>query len=190
MSSNGAPRSVTALLDRWRAGDAHAVDLLIPLIYSELRRIAEQYLRVERAGHTLQPTALVNEAYLRLIDQEQGSAVSRTHFIGIAANLMRQVLVDHARARKAAKRDGGQRIELTESGHPAQSMDVDLVAVDTALERLAEFDPALGRLVEMRFFGGLSIEETAMALDVSPATVKREWATAKAWLSRELGEAV
>jgi len=188
MSSKGAPQSVTVLLDRWRAGDTHAVDALVPLIYSELKRIAEQYLRMERAGHTLQPTALVNEAYLRLTDQERGAAVNRAHFIGISANLMRQVLVDHARARNAAKRDGGQRVALSESDHPAQSVDVDLVAVDAALERLAEFDARLARLVEMRFFGGLSIEETAAALDVSPATVKREWATAKAWLNRELGE--
>jgi RNA polymerase sigma factor (TIGR02999 family) len=186
MSSKGAPQSVTVLLEQWRAGDAKAMESLIPIIYSQLRYIAAQYLRAERAGHTLQPTALVNEAYLRLVEQDQVSATGRTHFMAIAANVMRQVLVDHARARKAAKRDGGQRIELTESDHPAQSTNADLVAVHDALERLAEFDPRLGRLVELRFFGGLSIEETAMALDLSAATVKRDWTLAKAWLSCEL----
>jgi RNA polymerase sigma factor (TIGR02999 family) len=186
MSSKEAPETVTDLLRRWQAGNLQALDSLVPLIYSELKRIAAQYLRKEREGHTLQPTALVNEAYLRLADQVQGSAANRTHFIGIAANLMRQVLVDHARTRRAAKRDGGQRVELAEHEHPIAVTDIDLITLDEALARLAQFDSRLAQLVEMRFFGGLSIDETAAALDMSPATVKREWATARAWLNREL----
>jgi RNA polymerase sigma factor (TIGR02999 family) len=179
---------VTGLLAKWRAGDAKALESLIPLVYGELHRIAHHYLRGERQGHTLQSTALVNEAYLRLVSQEPGQIDSRAHFLGVAAHLMRQILVDHARARRAAKRDGGQRLEWVEALHPQVVMEVDLIGLDAALDRLAQLDANQARIVEMRFFGGLSIDDTATALGVSAATVKREWATARAWLSRELAE--
>jgi RNA polymerase sigma factor (TIGR02999 family) len=180
---------VTGLLAQWRAGDVKALENLIPLVYGELHRIAHHYLRGERCGHTLQSTALVNEAYLRLVSQEPGQIENRAHFLGIAAHLMRQILVDYARARGAAKRDGGQRVELPEdAAHPAVVSDVDLISLDAALERLAQLDPDQARVVEMRYFGGLSIEDTATALGVSAATVKREWSTARTWLSRELAE--
>lgn len=181
-----APEPVTVLLARWRAGDASALQLLVPLVYAELRRLAQHYLLRERVGHTLQPTALVNEAYLRLAGQGRGDFADRTHFIGVAAHLMRQILVDHARARNAAKRDGGSRVELQEAEHPLQQSDIDVTALDDALNRLAEFDANLCQLVELRFFGGLSIEDTAAVMSVSTSTVKREWAAARAWLNREL----
>jgi RNA polymerase sigma factor (TIGR02999 family) len=181
-----APQQVTGLLAQWRAGDPAALESLIPLVYGELRRIAHSYLRGERRGHTLQSTALVNEVYLRLVSQEPGQINNRAHFVGVAAHLMRQILVDYARAQRAAKRDGGRRVELEESLVPLQLVDVDVLALDDALSALAQLDPDQARIVEMRFFGGLSIEDTATALGVSPATVKREWRTARAWLSREL----
>jgi RNA polymerase sigma factor (TIGR02999 family) len=180
------PPQVTGLLAQWRAGDRAALETLIPLVYGELRRIAHAYLRSERKGHTLQSTALVNEAYLRLVSQEPGQINNRAHFLGVAAHLMRQILVDYARTQRAAKRDGGRRVELEESLQPLQLADVDVIALDDALSALARLDPDQARIVEMRFFGGLSIEDTATALGVSPATVKREWSTARAWLSREL----
>ena len=180
---------VTSLLAQWRAGDAKALENLIPLVFGELHRIAHHYLRGERSGHTLQSTALVNEAYLRLVGQAPGHIENRAHFLGIAAHLMRQILVDYARARGAAKRDGGQRVELPEDvALPAVVSEVDLISLDAALEKLAQLDPDQARVVEMRYFGGLSIEDTAAALGVSPATVKREWSTARTWLSRELAE--
>jgi RNA polymerase sigma factor (TIGR02999 family) len=179
---------VTMLLHRWKAGDAAALAALIPLVYDELHRLAAQYLRAERAGHTLQSTALVNEAYLRLVSQEPGNIRDRSHFIGVAAHVMRQVLVDHARARGAQKRGAGARVELRTEDCPLQVTEIDVLAIDAALTRLATFDPDLCKIVEVRFFGGLSIEDAAAALGISTATVKREWATAKAWLSRELGE--
>jgi RNA polymerase sigma factor (TIGR02999 family) len=182
-----APQQVTALLAQWRAGDSAALESLIPLVYGELRRIAHGCLRGERSGHTLQSTALVNEAYLRLAGQEPGQINNRAHFVRVAAHVMRQILVDYARAQRAAKRDGGRRVELEESLQPLQLADVDLLALDDALSALAQLDPHQASIVEMRFFGGLSVEDTATALGVSPATVKREWATARAWLSRELG---
>lgn len=184
--SSDAPQQVTGLLAQWRAGDTAALESLIPLVYSELRRIAHGCLRGERPGHTLQSTALVNEAYLRLVSQEPGQINNRAHFVRVAAHLMRQILVDYARAQRAAKRDGGRRVELDESLQPLQLADVDVVALDDALSALAQLDSDQARIVEMRFFGGLSIEDTATALGVSPATVKREWTTARAWLSREL----
>jgi RNA polymerase sigma factor (TIGR02999 family) len=153
-----------------------------------LHRLARHHLRGERGNHTLQSTALVNEAYLRLVNQDSGTINNRAHFLGIAAHLMRQILVDHARARKAAKRDGGDRVELHEDDHPLQSTDIDMLALDEALSKLEKFDADLCRIVEMRFLSGLSVEDIAEAMGVSPATVKREWATARAWLSRELGE--
>jgi RNA polymerase sigma factor (TIGR02999 family) len=184
--SAAAPQPVTALLAQWRAGDACALKALVPLVYEELHRLAAHYLRGERPGHTLQSTALVNETYLRLAGQEPGEIDNRAHFIGVAAHLMRQVLVDHARAQRAAKRDGGCRVELRTQDHPLQTADVDVLALDEALNHLANFDPDMCRIVEMRYFGGLSVEDSATALGVSPATIKREWAAAKAWLIREL----
>jgi RNA polymerase sigma factor (TIGR02999 family) len=183
-----SPQQVTALLAQWKAGDSSALNALVPLLYKELHQLAAHYLRGERRGHTLQSTALVNEAYLRLVGQEPACFDSRAHFIGVAAHVMRQILVDHARAHSAAKRDGGDRVELRTEDHPLQAAEVDVIALDEAMTNLANFDPDLCRIVEMRFFGGLSIEESATALGVSPATVKREWTAAKAWLSRELGE--
>ncbi len=180
------PQAVTGLLTQWRAGDAAALEALIPLVYGELHRIAHRHLQGERKGHTLQSTALVNEAYLRLVSQGAGQIDNRAHFLGVAAHIMRQILVDYARAQRASKRDGGQRVELIEALHPLQLADIDVLALDEALLGLAELDPDQARLVEMRFFGGLSVEDTATALGVSPATVKREWASARAWLSREL----
>ena len=181
-------RPITELLAKWTGGDATALEALIPLVYQELHRLAHRYLRGEKQGHSLQSTALVNEAYLRLVSQVPGRIDSRAHFLGVASHLMRQILVDHARSQRAAKRDGGQRVELVESLHPVQGENIDLVALDEALENLAKLDPDQCRVVEMRFFGGLSVEETAIAMGISAATVKREWASARAWLSRELAE--
>jgi RNA polymerase sigma factor (TIGR02999 family) len=184
------PEDVTALLIRWGEGDQSAIDRLMPVVYDELRRIAGRHFRRERPGNTLQPTALVNEVYLRLVDQRGVSWQSRAHFFGIAARLMRQVLVDRARSRQAAKRGGADyRLDLTDiSDVPDKSRPLDLLALDQALERLASFDPQQGRIVELKFFGGLSIEETAEVMTTSPATVKREWALAKSWLFRELSQ--
>ena len=184
--SADTPQQVTGLLGQWRAGDPAALESLIPLVYAELHRIAHGYLRGERKGHTLQSTALVNEAYLRLVSQEPGQINNRAHFVRVAAHVMRQILVDYARAQRATKRDGGHRVELDESLHPVQLPDVDVIALDAALSALAQLDARQAQIVEMRFFGGLSVEDTAVTLGVSPATVKREWATARAWLRREL----
>jgi RNA polymerase sigma factor (TIGR02999 family) len=160
---------------------------LLPLVYHELRRLAERHLRREAPGHTLQATALVHEAYLRLVDQQQVTWQSRAHFFGVAANLMRQILMQHARAKHAEKRGGQQRkLYLDEAGVIAAGQDLDLVALDDALNDLAAVAPRQSRVVELRFFGGLSVEETAAVLDISPATVKREWNMAKAWLHREI----
>ena len=182
-------RQATVLIAQWRAGNSTALEALIPLLYAELHRLAHHYLRGEHPGHTLQSTALVNEAYLRLVGQVPGQIDNRAHFLGVAAHVMRQILVDHARVERAAKRDGGYRVELDESVHPLQpAFDVDVLALDEALEGLAHLDPRQCRIVEMRFFGGLSVEEIAAAMGISTATVKREWAMARAWLSRELSE--
>jgi RNA polymerase sigma factor (TIGR02999 family) len=171
----------------WGQGDQGAREALIPLVYDELRRLARRYLRRERPDHTLQSAALVNEAYLRLIRQDQPQWQNRAHFFGVAAQLMRHILVDHARNRAAAKRGAGApRLTLDPDVALPQTRDVDLVALDDALNQLAALDPQQSRLVELRFFGGLSIEETSVVLGVSPATVKREWATARAWLQREM----
>jgi RNA polymerase sigma factor (TIGR02999 family) len=176
----------------WGAGDRAAGERLLPEVYAELRRCAARAMRRESAEHTLQATALVHEAYLRLVDQRRVQWQNRAHFFGIAAQVMRRILVDHARARHAAKRGGGAT-QLTlgdgDAAAPAADGALDLLALHDALERLAGLDPEQARLVELRYFGGLSIEETAEALDVSPATVKREWALARAWLRRELGAA-
>ena len=181
---------VTQLLVEWGGGDRAALDRLLPLVFDELRRLAASYLRRERAGHTLQPTALVNEAYLRLIDQEGAQWQNRAPFFGIAANLMRQILVDHARQRSADKRGGSQlqRLSLTQAERLVKQEELDVLALNEALERLAEFDPQQARIVELKFFGGLTIEETAEVLGVSHATVEREWKLARAWLRRELSD--
>lgn len=181
-----APR-VTELLLNWRQGDQDAREQLIPLVYAELRRVARRYLRQERPDHTLQSGALVHEAYLRLLHEKTPQWENRAHFFGFAAQLMRHILVDHARSRNAAKRGAGvPRLVLNEQIALPQSRDLDLVALDDALNRLAELDPQQSKLIELRFFGGLSIEETAVVLNISPATVKREWTTARAWLQREM----
>jgi RNA polymerase sigma factor (TIGR02999 family) len=179
----------TDLLAKWCAGDGAALQALVTLVYTELHQIAHRCLRQERHGHTLQSTALVNEAYLRLVQQSPGAIDNRVHFLGVAAHVMRQVLVDYARAQRAAKRFGGLRVELREEQHPVQVDDVDVIALDTALENLALLDPQQARIVELRFFAGLNVEDTATVVGVSSATVKREWASAKAWLGRELDSA-
>jgi len=188
MQSDRSGHDVTSLLQAWSAGDAGARDALIPLVYQELRRQAAGHLRRERRGHTLQPTALVNEAYVRLANQPGAGAESRSHFLAVAAMVMRSVLVDHARARQRAKRGGNARaLSLgAADGVAAAEEPLDVVALDDALNRLAAQDARKARVVELRYFVGLSIEETAKALDSSPATVKREWTTARAWLRREL----
>jgi len=181
------PKAVTALLEQSRAGSAEAVNMLTPLLYQELRRIAAGYLRRERPGHTLQATALVNEAYLRLLKDATLSFANRAHFLGIAAQAMREILVERARARGAAKRGGARaRVTLEDNLAPSPGASVDVLALDEALERLHALDPQQARIVEARFFGGLTIEETAEALAISPATVKRDWSVARAWLFREL----
>jgi RNA polymerase sigma factor (TIGR02999 family) len=178
---------VTEWLLAWGAGDRSALDALLPVVYAELHRQAERALRRETPGHTLQATALVHEAYLRLVEQDHARWQNRAQFLGVAAHLMRRVLVDHARARHAAKRGGAaEAVTLGDVDVAREAPGVDVLALHEALERLAGLDPAQARLVELRFFGGLTIEETAEALGISPATVKREWATARAWLRREL----
>ena len=179
--------SVTQLLLAWGAGDQAALDALLPLVYDELKRQAARALRNETPGHTLEATALVHEVYLRLVDQERAQWQNRAQFFGMASQLIRRILIDHARARQASKRGGGAvRITLADADVPAAESNVDMLDLNEALERLAALDPEQARLVELRYFGGLSIEETAVVLEVSPATVKREWAVARAWLRREL----
>jgi RNA polymerase sigma factor (TIGR02999 family) len=180
-------RDVTRLLVNWSNGDRQALEALLPLVYDELRLLAGRYLRRERSGHTLQSTALVHEAYLRLIDQRNVQWQNRAHFFAVAAQMIRRILVDHARKTQTEKR-GGQapRLSLDEAMAVAQDRDVDLVALDDALNGLAEIDEQQARIVELRFFGGLSIEETAEVLRISPATVKRDWVMAKSWLYREM----
>lgn len=167
--------------------DRQSVDSLLPLVYQELRRLAASYLRRERPGNTLQPTALVNEAYLRLLKDRPDRWQNRAHFCAIAAHSMRQILIERARARGAQKRGGARaRVTLDEALVAGGERSIDLVALDEALQRLAAFDPEQARLVELRFFGGLTVEETAEAMHLSPATVKRHWSVARAWLAREL----
>jgi len=177
---------VTGLLLAWGAGDPNALDRLMPVVHQELRRIARRHMAGERSSHTLQTTALVNEAYLRLVGSQKVRWQDRAHFFAISAQLMRQILVEHGRRRRAAKRDGGQRLILEDAFQLGHQKRIDVVSLDDALEELTKMDPRQGRIVELRFFGGLSIEETADVLEISPATVKREWATARLWLHREL----
>ena len=190
MASSHAPEDLTKMLIEWGGGDRDALDRLMPIVYDELRRIARRHFRRERPDNTLQPTALVNEVYIRLVDQSGVNWQSRAHFFGIAARIMRQIMVDRARARNAAKRGGGDyKLDLTDvSDVPDKSRHLDLLALDRALDGLASFDPQQSRIVELRFFGGLSIEETAEVMGISPATVKREWALGRSWLFRELSK--
>ena len=178
---------VTALLINWSNGDSQALEELMPLVYGELRRLAGSYLRRERASHTLQSTALVNEAFLRMVNQQDVQWRNRAHFYGIAAQMIRRILVDHARAAQAGKRGSGAiRIELGDHLAVDHQRDLDLVGLDDALERLTAMDERQGRIVELRFFAGLSVDQTAEVMKISTATVKREWASAKAWLFREM----
>ena len=183
-----APEGVTQLLIDWSKGDQAALETLMPLVYSELRRLATNYLRRERQGHTLQPTALVHEAYLKLVDQRNAKWQNRAQFFGISAQLMRRILVDHARQHQAAKRGGSaqQRLSITSAEGLVKQSGVDLLALNEALDELAKMDSQQSRIVELKFFGGLSIEETAEVLGVSHATVERDWKMARAWLRRQL----
>jgi RNA polymerase sigma factor (TIGR02999 family) len=180
---------VTELLAQWRSGDPLALESLLPLVYNELRQIAQRYLRKERQGHTLQSTALVHEAFIRLIKQSGATFENRAHFFAISAGLMRQILVEYARSRAAMKRDGGQRLDIEAAVLQAKSPSVDVMAVDDALKELARLDEQQSKIVEMRFFGGLSIEETARVLGISPATVKRDWVMARIWLHHQMSRA-
>jgi len=180
--------NVTELLVAWSRGDRDALDALMPVVYGELRRIARGHLARERRDHTLQTTALVHEAYLKLVDQRRVQWQNRAHFFGVAASMMRRILVDHARARKAGKRgSGAPTLALELAPDVSAQPKVDLLGLDDALDRLTAIDPRQGRLVELRFFGGLSIEEAAEVLELSPATLGREWSMAKAWLYKEMG---
>jgi RNA polymerase sigma factor (TIGR02999 family) len=178
--------SATDLLAKWQQGDQEALKDLIPLVYNELRAIAHHYLRRERSGHTLQSTALVHEAYLRLVDQNPNPTQNRAHFIAVAAKLMRQILVDYARSRRALKRGPEHKVELDESLILPRERGIDVIALDDALNELARRDAQQERIVELRFFGGLTLDETAEILDISTSTVKRDWNMAKAWLTREV----
>lgn len=179
------PNTVTKLLADWHAGDDEALRAIIPLVYDELRKVAHHHLQKERPDQTLQSTALVHEAYLRLEKQGAGRFQNREHFLAICAQLMRQILVEHARSRRAAKRDGGFRLTLDDA-LAFKARHVDLVALDDALNLLAKLDEQQSRIVELRFFGGLSIEETSRALNLSPTTVKRHWTTARLWLHHQM----
>jgi RNA polymerase sigma factor (TIGR02999 family) len=182
------PKTVSELLANWQAGDDQALHAVVPLVYDELRRLAHHCLRKERPDHTLQSAALVHETYLRLEKHGAGQFQNREHFVAVCAQMMRHILVDYARNRKAAKRDGGCRLTLDE-GLVFKTPSVDVVALDDALDELAKLDPQQSRIVELRFFGGLSIEETSRVLNLSPRTVKRHWATARLWLHHEMSRA-
>ena len=186
-----SPHDVTALLGEWSRGNRDALNALLPQVYAELRRMADRQFRMERVDHTLQPTALVHEVYLRLVDQRQVDWHSRAHFFGVAAQVMRRILVDHARRHGAGKRGDGIRcVSIDEAKDVAASNEIPVLALDHALDRLEKIDTELAKIVELRAFGGLTIEETAHVLSVSPSTAKREWRAAKAWLNRELGSEV
>jgi RNA polymerase sigma factor (TIGR02999 family) len=179
--------TITQLLINWRNGDQAALDELASQVYSELRRLARYYLSQERLGHTMQPSDLVQEAYLRLVDEKEIDWQNRSHFFGVAAMRMRHILVEHARGRQAAKRGGGEyRLSLSEADRLTENRDVNLLALDDALQKLEALDPQKARIVELRYFSGLTIEQTAEALRISPATVKRDWSMARAWLRSEI----
>lgn len=180
-------QDVTRLLAGWSQGDRQALDELMPIVYAELKQLAHAYLRKERADHTLQSTALVNEAFLRLIQQQDAEWKNRAHFFAISARVIRRILVDHARAHQAEKRGaGGVKLELDEAMAVSPEQNLDLVLLDEALEKLAVLDARQSRIIELRFFAGLSVEDTAEVMNLSTATVKREWSSARAWLFREL----
>jgi RNA polymerase sigma factor (TIGR02999 family) len=181
-----SPNPVTQLLNRWASGEERAFEELVPIVYGELRRLAHYHLQSERAEHTLQSTALVNEAYLRLVGGQPVELRNRDHFFAVASRLMRQILVDYARSRKAAKRDGGCRISLSNAVDIPITKDEDLVVLDEALQELARIDERQARIVELKFFGGLSSTSTASVLSISRATVDREWAVARLWLHRQI----
>jgi RNA polymerase sigma factor (TIGR02999 family) len=182
-----APSRVTKLLRVWRGGDRAALDALLPLVYDELRRLAHHHLRNERPDHTLQSAALVNEAYFWLVGQDPPELESRAHFFAVAAQLMRQILVDYARRHRASKRGGGVcMLTLDDAAAVRQRKNVDVVALDDALNTLAEVDPRQSRVVELRFFAGLSLEETSKVMGIATATVQRDWTAARAWLHREI----
>jgi RNA polymerase sigma factor (TIGR02999 family) len=182
-----APQDLTQLLVRWRNGDRSALDEMTPVLYEELRRLARHFLAGERSDHTLQPTALVHEAYLRLVDQQAVDWRNRAHFLAMAATMMRRILINHAEAHRAAKREGSvEMVGLDEAFGLHTDPRVDLLHLNTTLDRLSSIDEQQGRVVELRYFGGLSVEETAEVLGVSPATVKREWSTARLWLMHQM----
>lgn len=188
--AGGSAEDVTSLLSDWKAGRKEALDLLTPVVYDELRRLADHYIRGERQALTLQATAVVHEAWLRLAGQKSPDWESRAHFFGVASRLMRQILVDRARERRAAKRgSGAEKVSLDEALHGSGGSDRDVVALGDALDALAKFDERKCRVIELRFFGGLSLEETAQALDISVATVGREQRVAEAWLHKEMAKA-
>ena len=189
MSSPSSQQQITRLLQAWREGDGEALDALIPLVYDELRRLARRYMRGQKPGHTLQTTALVNEAYMRLVGSDQVRWQNRTHFFAVSAQVMRRILVDFARARNNLKRGGGaaNRVTFDEAIELVPGRRTDLVALDDALRALADLNARQSQIVELRYFGGLTEEETAEVLGISERTVRREWALARAWLFRELG---
>ncbi len=190
IASQGGPQELTRLLLAWNAGDEAALEKLVPQVYQELRRLARRQMMRERPGHTLQTTALINEAYLRLVDLRNVQWQNRAHFFALCARLMRRILVDFARSRQYAKRGGGERpVSLDESLVVSPVHSTDLVAADDALKALTKVDARKAQVVELRFFGGLTVEETAEVLKVSPETVRRDWRLAKAWLLRELSHA-
>src|SRR5579862_1740418 len=182
-----APQEFTQLLVNWRNGDKNALDQMTPVLYDELRKLARHFLAGERPDHTLQPTALVHEAYMRLVDQHSVDWKNRAHFLGVAASMMRRILINHARAGQAAKREGfTQALALEDALGVFIHPQVDLLELNAALQQLSDLDPQQARVVELRYFGGLTIEETAEVLGISPATVKREWGTARLWLLQKI----
>jgi RNA polymerase sigma-70 factor, ECF subfamily len=184
-----APKEFTQLLENWRNGDKSALDRMTPLVYDELRRLARFLLASERPDHTLQPTALVHEAYMRLVDQRSVDWKNRAHFLGVAASMMRRILLNHARDRMAAKREGfANALSMEDALGVFTNPRVGLLELNQALQELTQMDPQQGRVVELRYFGGLTIDETAEVMGISPATVKREWATARLWLMRQMDD--
>jgi RNA polymerase sigma factor (TIGR02999 family) len=186
VDSSGAP--ISQLLQKWRAGDSKALNSLVPLVYADLRRLAHHHLQRQRPDHTLQSTALVHEAYLRLAKHEKMHFENRIHFFAVSAKIMRQILVDYVRNQHAAKRDAGIKLVFDETMVPKPLRQINVVLLDDALEGLSRLDPRQGKIVELRFFGGLSLEEIALILGISVATVKREWITARLWLKKHIAQ--